>query len=258
MYLIIGGDSIIGKALSAFWEEKKIPYCASTRHSEQVNQKRPYIDLASLIWRQLQTGQYDAVVFCAAATKLADCEEYPEATRAINVEATLALARFMALRGSYLLFLSTNQVFDGTKPHRKVSDHVCPINEYGRQKVDAEQLIRQEPRSAVLRLSKVIYPDLPLLRQWESHLQAGQSIEAFTDMYLAPISLEKVVKRIDHLVQNKETGIFHLSGEKDVSYYSFAKSNFSNIPNADKLIGKSRVSEANFLGLQSPRYTSLQ
>ena len=258
MYLIIGGDSIIGRALSAFWKEKNIPYCASTRRREQVDETRPYIDLATLSWPELEIGQYDAVVFCAAATKLSDCEEHPETTRVINVDATVALAKLMALRGCYLLFLSTNQVFDGTKPHRKVSDHVCPINEYGRQKVDAEQLIRQEPRSAVLRLSKVIYPDLPLLRQWESHLQAGQSIEAFTDMYLAPISLEKVVKRIDHLVQNKETGIFHLSGEKDVSYYSFAKSNFSNIPNADKLIGKSRVSEANFLGLQSPRYTSLQ
>ena len=258
MYLIIGGDSIIGKALSAFWEEKKIPYCASTRHSEQVNQKRPYIDLASLIWRQLQTGQYDAVVFCAAATKLADCEEYPEATRAINVEATLALARFMALRGSYLLFLSTNQVFDGTKPHRKVSDQVCPINEYGRQKADAERLFRQESRSAVLRLSKVIYPDLPLLRLWESRLQTGQTIEAFTDMYLAPISLEKVVKRIDQLVHNQETGIFHISGEEDISYYSFAQSYFSNIPNADKLIQKSTCSKANSLGIQFLRYTSLQ
>ncbi|NQU63053.1 MAG: sugar nucleotide-binding protein [SAR324 cluster bacterium] len=258
MYLIIGGDSIIGKALSAFWEEKKIPYCASTRRSEQVNQKRPYIDLASLTWPELETGQYDAVVFCAAATKLADCEEYPETTRAINVEATLALVRFMALRGSYLLFLSTNQVFDGTKPHRKVSDKICPINEYGRQKADAERLFRQESRSAVLRLSKVIYPDLPLLRHWESRLQKGQSIEAYTDMYLAPISLEKVVKRIDQLLQNKEPGIFHISGEEDVSYYSFAKSYFSDIPNADKLIQKSTFSKTDLLGIKFPRYTSLQ
>ena len=258
MYLIIGGDSIIGKALSAFWEEKKIPYCASTRHSEQVNQKRPYIDLASLIWRQLQTGQYDAVVFCAAATKLSDCEEHPEKTRFINVDATVALSRLMGLRGSYLLFLSTNQVFDGTKPQRNISDQVCPINEYGCQKADAEQLILQEPRSAVLRLSKVIYPDLPLLRHWESRLQTGQSIEAYTDMYLAPISLEKVVERIDQLLQNQETGIFHISGEEDVSYYNFANSYFSDIPNADKLIQKSTFSKADSLVMQFPRYTSLQ
>lgn len=258
MYLIIGGDSIIGKALSAFWKEKDIPYCASTRRKEQVNNNRPYIDLATLSWPELQIGQYDAVVFCAALTKLADCEKYPETTKVINVDATVALAKIMALRGSYLLFLSTNQVFDGTKPHRKVSDHVCPINEYGRQKVDAEQLIRQEPCSAVLRLSKVIYPDLPLLRQWESRLQAGQSIEAFTDMYLAPISIEKVVKRIDYLVHNRETGIFHLSGKKDVSYYSFAKLNFSNIPNAEKLIGKSSIHNSLLVGFPIPRYTSLQ
>jgi dTDP-4-dehydrorhamnose reductase len=258
MYLIIGGDSTIGRALSAFWDEKRIPYCASTRHSEKVSKNRPYIDLATLSWPELEIGQYDAVVFCAASTKLTDCEEHPVTTRVINVDATVALARFMALHGSYLLFLSTNQVFDGTKPHRKVSDQVCPINEYGRQKADAERLFRHEPCSAVLRLSKVIYPDLSLLRQWESRLQTGQSIEAYTDMYLAPISLEKVVKRIDQLVHNQETGIFHISGEEDISYYSFAQSYFSNIPNADKLIQKSTCSKANSLGIQFPRYTSLQ
>jgi len=258
MYLIIGGDSIIGKALSVFWEEKNIPYCSSTRRREKVNLKRPYIDLASGNWHELETIRYDAVVFCAASTKLAECEVSPETSRAINVDATVALARLLALRGSYLLLLSTNQVFDGAKPHRKVTDQVCPINEYGRQKADAEQFILKEQHSAVLRLSKVIYPDLPLLRQWGSSLQAGQSIEAYTDMYLAPISLEKVVNRIDQLVHNRETGIFHLSGKDDISYYSFAKSYFGHLPAADKLIRKSTGPGADSFDVEYPRYTSLQ
>ena len=127
----------------------------------------------------MEKNHYNAVVFCAADTKLADCEEHPEVTAKINVEATIALANFLRLRGAHLLLLSTNQVFDGSLPNRKVSEQVCPVNEYGRQKAEAERLILQMPRSAVLRLTKVVHSDLPLLKQWESSLQAGQPIEAF-------------------------------------------------------------------------------
>ena len=191
-------------------------------------------------------------MLCAAVTKLADCEEYPETTRKINVEATHALANFLSLQGSHLLLLSTHHVFDGARPSRKVTEQVCPINEYGRQKAEAERLILQMPRSTVLRLTKVIYPDLPLLKLWESSLQAGQPIEAFSDMNIAPISLEEVVQRIDQLVRNQETGIFHLSGERDVSYYEFAQRIALNLNSNIELVRAVQV------GRHSLQFTSLE
>lgn len=241
MYLIIGGDSSIGSALSAYWQAEGILHCSSTRNRAAVTRERPYIDLASKTWPGLEANCYDAVVFCAAATKLADCEEHPDRTHKINVEAIIDLASFLSLQGSYLLFLSTNQVFDGSRPKCKVSEPVCPISEYGRQKAEAERLILKIPCSAVLRLTKVIHPDLPLLKQWQASLQSGQPIEAFADMYLSPVSLGEVVRRIDDLIRNRESGIFHLSGESDVSYYCFAKSYFSYLPDVASLIRKSFV-----------------
>lgn len=223
MYLIVGGDSAIGSALSAYWQAKGISHASSTRNKEAVTESRPYIDLNANAWSELEANRYSAVVFCAGVTKLASCAEHPEATRKINVEATIALANFLSIWAVHLLFLSTNQVFDGSRPNRKVTEKVCPINEYGRQKAEAERLILQMPRSAVLRLTKVVHPDMLLLKQWESSLKAGQSIEAFTNMSIAPITQETVVARIDKLVHKRETGIFHLSGESDISYYEFAK-----------------------------------
>jgi dTDP-4-dehydrorhamnose reductase len=258
VYLIVGGDSVIGSALSAYWQAKGISHCASTRSGEAVSEKRLYIELASKSWPELKKNRYDAVVFCAAVTKLADCEDHPETTRKINVEATIALANLLSRRGSYLLLLSTNQVFDGSLPMRKVSEQVCPVNEYGRQKAEAERLILQIPRSAALRLTKVIHPDMSLLKQWESSLQAGQPIEAFADMNIAPIFLEDVVARIDNLIQNRETGIFHLSGERDVSYYEFAKNYFKSIPNAKFLIKKSYMKNSQTIRSTSNLYTALR
>ncbi len=239
MYLIVGGDSTIGMALSAYWRERGIPHHTTTRNKETVTDKRPYLDLASKNWPELDNTSYDAVVFCAGITKLAECETHPLATRKINVEATIALANFLSIRGSNLLLLSTNQVFDGSRPNRKVSERVCPINEYGLQKSEAERLILQLHSSAVLRLSKVIYPDLPLLKKWQSALYAGQTIEAFMDMNISPVFLEDVVIRIDKLIRNRQTGIFHLFGKSDISYYEFAIRYFKSISNVELLVKKS-------------------
>jgi dTDP-4-dehydrorhamnose reductase len=202
------------------------------------------MDLSDQVWPCLEKKHYDAAVFCAAATKLADCEEHPESSRKINVDTTISLAKLLELRNSYLLLLSTNQVFDGTKPYRKVSEPTCPINEYGRQKAEAERQILKLQCSAVLRLTKVVHSDLPLFRHWESCLLAGQPIAAFADMYLSPISIDDVVQRIDHLIRNRETGIFHLSGEQEVSYYYFAKTYFKYIAGSDTLIHKSSLNES--------------
>ncbi len=258
MYLIVGGDSLIGGALSAYWQKQGILHCSSTRKQDAVTEERPYIDLASKGWQGLEGNCYDAVVFCAAATKLADCERHPDQTRKINVDATIALASFFGLRGSHLLLLSTNQVFDGSRPKRKVSEPVCPINEYGRQKAEAERLMLQMPRSAVLRLTKVVHPELPLLKQWQFCLESGQTIEAFADMYLSPVSLEEVVLRIDNLIRSRETGIFHLSGEYDVSYYCFAKEHFGYLPDAASLIRKSFMRKSQSDQLLSCFYASLE
>jgi len=259
MHLIVGGDSTIGKALSLFWKEQGMSHHASTRRQELITESRPYIDLVNLTWPDLMEFQYDAVVFCAAATKLEDCEVRPLETRGINVVGISTLAKELSKKSSYLLLLSSNQVFDGTRPYRKVSELVCPINEYGRQKGDAEKNILQLPlATAVLRLTKVIYPELPLLKQWKTDLKAGKAIEAFTDMYLAPVMLSEVIQRIDELVQGERKGIYHLSGAKDISYYDFAKSYFNQVPGAKNLIRKSSLKKLKPENMNFPHYTSLQ
>jgi dTDP-4-dehydrorhamnose reductase len=188
-----------------------------------VSENRPFVDLARQAWPKLSNAHYNSAVFCAAATKLAECEEKPHETRKINVNAIVSLSKILSKKGAHLLLLSTNQVFDGSRPNRTISESVCPINEYGRQKAEVEKHLLRMPGSAVLRMTKVIYPDLPLLIGWREKLKAGIPIEAFTDMSLAPVMLCDVVQRIDELMNKQATGLHHFSSMKDISYYLFAQ-----------------------------------
>jgi dTDP-4-dehydrorhamnose reductase len=236
--LIIGGDSVIGRTLAEYWSNSNIPFHASTRHNKMVSENCPIIDLNNTdTFQNLKT--YNSAIICAAFTEIAECEKKPVLTRKTNVVGTVKLVKRLLENGTHVVFLSSNAVFDGQHPMQNPNATRAPITEYGRQKAEAERLILQMPRSAVLRLTKVVHSGLPLIKQWESNLQAGQPIEAFVDMNIAPIFLEEVVQRIDKLIRNRETGIFHLSGKRDVSYYEFAKNYFKSIPNVELLIQKS-------------------
>ena len=238
MYLIIGGDSTIGQTLSKYWEENSIQHIVTTRNFRSINESRLYLDLMDENLPDFTKHQFNAVIFCAACTSLDYCKTNPKISRQINVDATIKLASLFNKYNSHLIFLSSNQVFDGLKPFRKTCDLTCPVSEYGRQKVLAENYFRKISNTAVLRLTKVIHHNIPLLQHWETKLKADEFIEAFVNVYISPITLENVILNINDIVKFHKSGIFHLSGLKDISYYDFAKNYFEFIPNSKFLIKK--------------------
>ena len=253
MNLIVGGDSVIGRAIASVWDRAGVKYLLSTRRKEQVSAKCLYVDLAHQDWDELDGKGFDAVVFCAAITKLSTCEDNPEYSRRVNVTSTSRLAEFLSKRSKYLLFLSSNQVFDGSMPNRQCSDAVCPINEYGRQKVDAEKGFFQIPNAAVLRLTKVIHPQWLLLKQWGDELMKQCPIEVYGDMFLAPVSIEAAVNKINTLCDACVPGLHHLPSGKDISYYDFVSRHFAGLQGVEGLIHKVSAPKARLY----PRYTSL-
>ena len=48
MYLIVGGDSVIGKALGNYWEDNNTDFHSSTRKLALSSEVRPFIDLENL------------------------------------------------------------------------------------------------------------------------------------------------------------------------------------------------------------------
>ena len=223
MHLIVGGDSVIGQALAKYWRRKGIVFHSSTRKKKLVSENRPFINIESGNFQNLnRTYNYDTVILCAAISKLSECEKNPDKTRIVNVVNIFKLAKQLNKSGSFIIFLSTNQVFDGKTPFRKTDDKKDPINEYGRQKNDAEELIKRLNRYGILRLTKVVYPELEIFTRWNKSLMNKESIYAHKSISLSPVDINQVVSKIDSIAKRKQTGIFHCSGHVDISYYNFA------------------------------------
>jgi dTDP-4-dehydrorhamnose reductase len=215
--LVIGGDGLIGRALVAHLRSLEIDVIATSRRDGQGDLQ---LDLAEPhSWPKLPRAA--AAVVVGAVARLGDCERQPERSRRVNAAAPALLAERLAKRDTHCLLLSTDKVFDGTTPLRVRHDPPCPATEYGRQKAAAEQAVLASG-GAVLRLGKVLAPDLDLLQDWRRKLALGQSITPFHDMWLAPVSIGMVTTLIARLIGDRRPGIFHCGGAEDRTYVSLA------------------------------------
>lgn len=216
--LIVGAEGLIGRALlkSAPAVFSKV-LGTSRRHSDGL----VHLDLQDEPEEFLISDQLDSVIFCSAITNLKECESDPEGTAEVNVRRTIRWIEHFQNAGLFVSFLSTNLVFDGETPDPAPDAPVSPQCEYGRQKVEVETFLKKkELASGIVRLSKVISPDFPLLDSWHEKLINGDEVEAFDDYLLTPIRLDEVSSAILSVTAKKLGGVLHFSSESECSYHA--------------------------------------
>ena len=222
MWLLVGGDSEIGSATACHAEAMGRVVLATTRRADRAGPQRPLLDLAAPLYDWVPPSGTDAACIFAAVARIAACQADPAGSAYVNVTQTLELTRRLLKAGAYVLFLSTNQVFDGRTPHVPASAEACPVSEYGRQKARTEAMLRASMDDgapvAILRLAKVTSPQMPLLHAWLDALAAGKPIRAFSDMTMAPTPLDLVTGAIGALMRDRAAGVFQLTGPADATY----------------------------------------
>lgn len=220
--LIIGGGGRLGRTLAAAARDAGVRVTATTRHPHEAGPGAPLLDLAGDAGGFRPPAGVDAAVLCAAVTDLRRCAADPALARRVNHDGALAVAAACRDAGIFTVFPSTNLVFDGTRPFRRTGEAPCPLTPYGRLKAAAEEALLAAGGTAVLRLTKVLDPALPLTRGWAAALGAGRPVRAFHDMVLAPVGLGHAARALLALAGARQAGVAHLSGEKDLTYHALA------------------------------------
>jgi dTDP-4-dehydrorhamnose reductase len=261
MYLVVGADAEIGRAVTESLRADGTPVCGTTRRAGAVGPDRLLLDLADLPKHWSPPPGIRAACIAAAVARLAECAADPAAAARINVAGTIALTRHLAERGIYTLFLSTNQVFDGRTPHVAADAPTCPVSVYGGQKAETEvalrRLMREGAPVGILRLSKVVSPGIALLRDWRERLVAGQPIRAFADMTLSPVPVASVVRAIMAMLQSRASRVAQLSGPRDVTYVDAAR-HVAMLCGADpELVTAGRAADIGLPPGATPAHTTL-
>jgi dTDP-4-dehydrorhamnose reductase len=261
MFLIVGGDSEIGTAAYRAMKAQGKAVAATTRRSEHVAPDRPFLDLAAPLDGWAPPPGTQAVCLCAAVARLVACADDPKGSAHINVVQTLALVEALLERGIAVLFLSTNQVFDGRTPHERVEAPHSPVSEYGRQKARAEAALLRQMESgapvAILRLAKVMSDAMPLIGGWIKDLTAAKPIRVFNDLALAPTPTDLVCAAIAALLQNRARGIFQLTGPRDVTYADIGRFLATHLDADQKLVNETTARAAGLPEGATPLHTTL-
>lgn len=261
MFLIVGGDSEIGAAAYRAMKAQGLNVAATTRRRDRVAPERPFLDLAAPLDDWAPPPGTQAVCLCAAIARFAACADDPQGSGHINVVQTLALAEICLARGIAVLFLSTNQVFDGRTPHERAEAAHSPVSEYGRQKARAETALLRQMESgapvAILRLAKVVSDTMPLIGGWIKDLTAAKPIRVFNDLMLAPTPTDQVCTAIAALLQDRTRGIFQLTGPRDVSYADIGGFLAAYLDADPKLVNPTSAREAGLPEGATPLHTTL-
>lgn len=173
-----------------------------------------------------ETVKPDAVLHAAAISKVNQCQQDPEGSLPINVDATLKLVRRCADSGIPFLFTSTDLVFDGTQAPYSETDAPSPVNHYGQQKARAEaEILTVYPQATVCRLPLLYGAQTPtascFLQGFLAAIAAGKTLTLFTDEIRTPAEVTDVVQGLNLVLQQELTGIIHLGGPQRLNRYDF-------------------------------------
>jgi len=235
--LIVGIDSEIGSELKKLTLKNDFNVEGTSRRNNLIHKKKSFFDLQEPNFASIDK-HFDCVIICAAMTNIAECEENPNLCKRVNLINTIGLIDNAVANDSFVIFLSSNAVFDGTQSYYKHTDETNPITEYGKCKKAVEDHIKNNinKKGCVIRFTKVISKKTPFIKRWESESEKGLFIKAYSNKLISAISIGSVVSAIQLLINTKKSGIFQLGGSEEVSYFNYAQSYFKGRPDSLKLI----------------------
>jgi dTDP-4-dehydrorhamnose reductase len=259
--LIVGGSGVIGSALKATLSGSEREVWITARPGKPTDFHRTLpLDLSAPGDFRLPINPHSAFV-CAAQSKFLDCERDADSSRRVNVTGTMAIAAMLLDKGTFVVFLSTGAVFDGSTRLPGETSSPSATTEYGRQKAEAEERLLEldngKGRVAIVRMTKVLSSRTDIVRKFRENLKRGESMEAFSDFYLSPVSLAYVVNSLLVVESSRIGGIFHFSGSAEFSYAEFAQRLAAKLGVSADLVRETTVEGSRSPPLYRPRHPAL-
>lgn len=181
----------------------------------------------------------DVIVHTAAEKSLAVCQRDPQLAYDTNYLATERLHRLAAQYCAKMVYISSDQVFNGTQGNYTEDAEVSAINYYGELKVKTEHLLREDPSAAICRTA-LVFGDIPasqrayfdqvkssgtlavqgyIVQQTVHCLQNGIPLLLPDDVYASPTHARLLAKQLDTVIEQNISGVLHCCGKGRISRY---------------------------------------
>ena len=220
--LITGCNGQLGNEIQLLQAQ----YAQHTWFNTDVNE----LDITdkAAIERFVEANEIDGIVNCAAYTAVDKAESDPQLARKLNADAPAFLAEAVAKRGGWMVQVSTDYVFNGTKHTPYVeTDEPCPNSVYGQTKLEGEQAVSKLCPNAMIIRTAWLYSEFgnnfvkTMIRLGREREQLGVIFDQVGTPTYAHDLATAIMTAIDKGIK---PGVYHFSNEGVTSWYDFTKS----------------------------------
>lgn len=214
--LITGADGQLGRELRSLMEVRGDMKCLYTDcHDLDITD-------AGAIEKFIADNSITKIINCAAYNNVDGAETETDAAIRINVTGPMNLAESAARHGAYLIHISTDFVFDGsrTSPYHE-SDRPSPLSEYGRTKLAGETAVKRSGCLSIIIRTSWLYSPYGKKNFVRTMIHLGEEeeiINVVNDQTGTPTYARDLAEAILHILPQLDATprygeVFHYSDE---------------------------------------------
>lgn len=223
MILVFGGNGQLGQELTRASAARALPLAALSRAQADITD-------AAAVRAAIEHHGPALVVNAASYTKVDLAETEIKEARQANEVGPAVVGAACAAADIPLIHISSDYVFDGSKPGAYVEDDpIAPINSYGRSKAAGERAVRETtPRHVIIRTSW-IYGEFGqnFLKTMLRLIATRDELRVVADQRGSPTSTPDLAGAILTIAPRlsragKIWGTYHFTGSGVTTWHGFA------------------------------------
>lgn len=222
-WLVIGAAGLVGSHVRGALRDR--PTIATYHRTRAPDALRLDVTDRAAVRALIQASRPSVIVLAAGDAYVERCEREPMLTRRVNIEGTSHVAEAARDVGATLVYFSSEYVFDGAKTEYREDDPVSPINEYGRQKVEAERIVGSTDAHLICRISGA-YGWEPLGKNFVCQLidalRVGRRFRVPNDQLITPTPVGDLARAVRDLIERGHVGTWHVAGPTILGRDEFA------------------------------------
>ncbi len=181
---------------------------------------------AAAVSATLDASGAECIINCAAYTAVDNCESNTETAYRINSDGPANLAAVAHRLGARLVHVSTDYVFDGTKPTPYVeTDKTNPQSVYGASKLSGEHAVLELGHAGIVARTAWVFGQhgANMVKTVLRIKDTVPTLSFVDDQRGSPTSAADLATMLIALADSKHSGLFHVTNAGNVSWFEFVQ-----------------------------------
>ena len=226
-FLVTGSAGLVGQQVVKYLSKSNQVFScyneSKPEYGDSVKMDLKNYEMVSSVLTEIKP---DVVIHLGAMTGVDICEKEKTSASEINTKATEIIAKECSKLNSFLVYVSTDYVFDGKFGMYKEDDVANPLGFYGKSKLEGEKAVQNFSTNwCIARTSTPfgLHPTKKSFPMWViENLQKQKQIDVLIDQFTSPTYIPNLSRMLIEISERHITGIIHAAGASKISRYQMA------------------------------------